>query len=75
MSSRFRTEYRPLTIMETDLIIQIKTKAEELDNLYQLATATPAQPTTEEREKARLAALSRTSLEESVMWGVKAITG
>lgn len=63
MSNTFRQTYRELTEEEKALVNEIKTKAEELEAL--IASAKPG----------RYASLALTSLETSVMWIVKHITG
>lgn len=61
--SRFRPTYRALSDDEKALHDEIKTKAAELEELY-------------DRVKAgRYRALAYTTLEESVMWIVKELTG
>lgn len=61
--SRFRPTYRALTDDEKALHDEIKSKAEELEKLYDRM-----------RTKGRYSALAVTSLEESVMWAVKQLT-
>jgi hypothetical protein len=60
--SRFRITYRDLSVMEAQLVADIKRMAEGLAKLIDLA------PTGRER------ALAMTKLEESVMWATKSIT-
>jgi hypothetical protein len=62
----FRTEYRELTTDEAALIAEIKTKAEELEVLFQKAAQSGAP---------RYVSLALTHLEQSIMWIVKHITG
>jgi len=61
MSDRFRTEYRQLHPMEVALVKSIKTKAAEMEALFEQMTAG--------REKA----LALTNLEQAVMWATKGI--
>ena len=56
----FRPVYRELSQEEKDKLEEIKNKAQELYDLIDSPT--------------RYNALSKTSLEESVMWAVKGIT-
>lgn len=69
--SRFRPTYRALTDDEKALHDAIKTKAAELELLFdkvmQDAKAKSSQ-------RGRYAALGMTSLEEAVMWTVKELT-
>ena len=65
MSETFRREYRPLTDAEKKALEDLKVKAEELEELFNLYN-TP--------DMAREMALAKTKLEESIMWAVKAIT-
>ncbi len=74
MTDRFRKEYRKLSPAEVVLCGEIKDKAAELDHLLQQAVAVPGSDLAAAGEKNRAVALSRTKLEESVMWGIKAIT-
>lgn len=60
--SRFRPRYRALTDEEKALHDKIKSKAAELEALY------------EEVKPGRYRALGMTALEESVMWTVKELT-
>lgn len=60
--SRFRPRYRQLTDAEKDLHDEIKTKAQELEELF------------ERVPDGRYKALSMTALEEAVMWNVKQLT-
>lgn len=60
--SRFRPQYRALTEQEKALHDQIKTKAAEMETLYN------------QLHDSRYKSLAMTSLEESVMWIVKAVT-
>lgn len=60
--SRFRPRYRALTDDEKSLHDAIKTKAAELEDLY------------EQVNPGRYRALSMTSLEQSVMWVIKELT-
>jgi len=61
--SRFRPRYRKLTTEEMALHDLIKTRAEELEELYMQAS-----------KDQRYRALATTALEESVMWAIKALT-
>jgi hypothetical protein len=61
-TSRFRPRYRALTDDEKALHDEIKTKAEELEQLYFGV------------KQGRYHSLALTSLEESVMWIVKELT-
>lgn len=60
--SVFRQEYRELTEEEKQRVLDIKTKAEELYELFDASTSP------------REMALAKTKLEESVMWAVKGVT-
>lgn len=60
--SRFRPTYRALTDDEKALHDQLKTKASELEALF------------DKVKKGRYAALAMTALENSVMWIVKELT-
>lgn len=60
--SRFRPRYRPLSPDELAIHDAIKTKAEELCELYNKVPIGRAQ------------ALAVTKLEESVMWAIKGLT-
>jgi hypothetical protein len=61
--SRFRPHYRALSAEEQALLDAIKAKAAELEVLY------------EQVKDGRYKALAMTSLEQSVMWIVKEVTG
>ena len=61
--SIFRIAYRELTAEEKQLILDIKTKAEELEVLIAKSGT------------GRYLSLAVTSLEQTVMWVVKHITG
>lgn len=61
--SIFRKAYRELSDEEKQLVLDIKTKAEELEAL--LSKCQPG----------RYLSLALTNLEQSVMWVVKHITG
>ncbi len=65
--SRFRPTYRALSDDEKALHDQIKAKAVELEAL--LGSIPKGDGT-----RARYHALAMTSLEEAIMWGVKALT-
>jgi hypothetical protein len=61
----FRPVYRELNEQEKQILEDVKNKAQELyDILENVATPT----------NGRYIALAKTTLEESVMWGVKGIT-
>lgn len=60
--SRFRPRYRALTEAERDLHDRIKSRAAELETLF------------EQVKPGRYRALALTALEESVMWVVKELT-
>lgn len=60
--SRFRPTYRALTDEEKSLHDALKTKASELEALF------------DKVKKGRYSALAMTSLENSVMWIVKELT-
>lgn len=64
MSDKFRKKYRELTDPEKNALEGIKAAAE----LYDDALQKFVQP-------GRYMSLANTSLEESVMWAVKSITG
>lgn len=61
-TSRFRPRYRALTVEEKDLHDLIKTKAVELERLFN------------DVKPGRYSSLAITSLEESIMWIVKELT-
>jgi len=61
----FRRKYRALTEEETQLLSDIKAKADELNQLI---------PSVAD-ERARSFALARTNLQQAVMWAVHGITG
>ena len=60
--TRFRPKYRALSDEEKELHDAIKSKAEEMEKLYEKAGG------------GRYQSLAFTSLEESVMWAVKQLT-
>ena len=70
-TSRFRPRYRALSDDEKALHDEIKAKAEELERLIDRVAAAPA---ANYATVARYKALALTSLEESIMWAVKALT-
>jgi hypothetical protein len=72
--SRFRPKYRALTEEEKALHDAIKTKAEELEALFHQVAGFDDPPHSD-ATKLRYRSLSLTSLEESVMWAIKALTG
>ncbi len=61
-TSRFRPRYRALSDAEKALHDEIKSKAAEMEELYERVSA------------GRYRALAITALEESVMWVVKELT-
>jgi len=61
-TSRFRPRYRSLTADEIDLHDALKTKAAELEALF------------ERVPPGRYRSLAFTALEESIMWAVKELT-
>lgn len=61
--SRFRKEYRELSVREQNLLWDIKRAAEELE--------ASIEPAPDGREKS----IALTKLEEAVMWAVKGVTG
>lgn len=71
--SRFRPRYRALTDAEKALHDEIKTKADELAELFNRVTEFDNPPHSN-GIKLRYRALGFTALEEAVMWGVKALT-
>lgn len=64
----FRSKYRELSITEKDAISVLKDTASKLYAIYE-------EGQNELGADGRKIALAKTKLEESVMWGVKAITG
>lgn len=71
--SRFRPRYRALSDAEKELHDAIKTKADELSELFNRASEFDPTPHSNPI-KLRYRALSFTALEEAVMWNVKALT-
>lgn len=65
MSDTFRKEYKPLTEEQKAMMLRVKEQAEVLEQMFNEAN-TP--------DVGRLISLAKTSLEESIMWAVKAIT-
>ena len=65
MSDTFRKQYRELNEGEKTLMEHIKVTAEELEKSFNLIT-TP--------ESGREISLSKTKLEESIMWAIKGLT-
>jgi len=63
--SRFRPVYRALSDKEKDLHDRIKKKAEELETLFDEVSL----------DNSRYKALAVTSLEVSIMWIIKQLTG
>lgn len=68
MNDVFRQVYTPLTDEQKALAMSVKIKAQELWDMYD--SAVKASPS----ETARLIAVAKTNLEQSVMWAVKGIT-
>lgn len=66
MTGLFRQTQRALSSEEAQLVNDIKTKAEELEALFQKAA--------EMTQASRYTSLAITSLEQAVMWVVKHIT-
>lgn len=67
----FRSEYKPLIPGQSELILDIKGKAQELYDLFSLIdNGSPESLSTNGRE----VSLSRTNLEQAVMWAVKGVT-
>lgn len=60
MPGTFRKIYRPLRQDHTDLILDIKNKAEEIEKLFKLI-------------QGREMSLAMTNLEQAIMWATKAI--
>ncbi|HAT1964765.1 TPA: hypothetical protein JAG59_002007 [Legionella pneumophila] len=60
MSDRFRKTYHQLVKENSDLIIEMKSKAEELDALFSLVPS-------------REMSLAVTNLEQAMMWATKAV--
>jgi len=69
MTDTFRKEYRPLDDSEKALMEEIKVTAEKLEGLFNkvLGEGSPS-------PAGREVALSKTKLEEAVMWAVKGLT-
>lgn len=76
--SRFRPRYRPLSPEEKTLHDAIKAKADELDALInevgELHRANPSRAPAQVVATARYWSLARTSLEQAIMWAIKALT-
>lgn len=68
--SRFRPTYRALTDEEKGLHDAIKTKAAELEDLFEHVRSIRSNPPA----VGRYVALAMTELELSVMWAVKGLT-
>lgn len=60
--SRFRKQYRELSVQEKNLVEDVKSSAETLESLMALVP------------DPRYRALALTALEEAVMWATKGIT-
>ena len=67
MTDVFRSQYRELTDLEKATLFEMKSRADLLWNMFDLASKTGAD--------GRMIALAKTNLEQSVMWAVKAVTG
>lgn len=65
MTDIFRKEYVPLNDVKKKLISNIKEDAQKLYDSIEASLGADA----------RMLALAKTNLEQSVMWAVKAITG
>lgn len=63
----FRKEKAPLTDDQTARMLAIKTKAEELEKLFNTAMW--------DGFDMRQLKIAHTNLEQSIMWAVKAVTG
>lgn len=68
MQNIFRPQYRELSEDEKSRVEAIKNKAQELLELIDF-------PREQQHPAGRHISLAKTSLEESVMWAVKGITG
>lgn len=64
MSDTFRKEYKDITEEQKVAVVEVKEKAEELEELFNKSAS----------REPRLMAVAKTNLEQSVMWAVKAIT-
>lgn len=71
-TSRFRPRYRTLTSDEVVLHDRIKDAAAELERL--LGEVNQTRQLGARQHRPRELALAMTKLEESVMWGIKALT-
>jgi hypothetical protein len=71
-TSRFRPTYRALSDAEKDLHDEIKDRAAALEALFDQVVA--ARHNAQQEPQPRYAALAMTSLEEAIMWIVKALT-
>lgn len=67
MADTFRKEYTPLTDDQKARMTEIKTKAEELEKLFNEAMWAG--------HDMRQLKIAHTNLEQSIMWAVKAVTG
>ena len=67
MTDTFRKEYTPIDDAAKAQVLDVKTKAEELEMIINAAIANG--------KDARMMALAKTNLEQTVMWAVKGITG
>lgn len=68
MTDTFRKEYKPLSDDAKMQIKLIKDKAEELLHEFNMATNMQL------NADARMMALSKTNLEQAIMWAIKSIT-
>lgn len=75
LTDRFRTRYRKLSDEELAHSDDIKELAADLDRLFHdIPVARGEQLSVRDPDRDRYIALARTSLEEAVMWAVKAVT-
>lgn len=65
----FRKEYTPLTEVQKAEMAEIKEKAQDLLDIFNVAV-----PAYERTERSRCMAVARTNLETTIMWAVKAVT-
>lgn len=79
MSGAFRSKYRELTQDEKDKLLRIKTAASNLlvaiDTAYGVPDDLVGNLEAHPQHNTREHALAKLKLEESVMWGVKGLTG
>ncbi len=69
MTDTFRKEQKPLSDDQKSFMHQVKTAAEELERVMNMAV-----PLEERSERSRNMAIARTNLEQAIMWAVKGIT-